>query len=175
MIMPTVGRIVWYHRHVDAGRDPNGQPLAAILAKVIDERIINLTVCNADGTTFPALHVPLLQEGDQLEDPNAAYAEWTPYQKGQAAKTEQLQATAPAQINSIYAALDQLATGTQAKLDQFGTSNQAKFEDLGAWLQKTVGDLQNRLAALEKANAAPPAPANVPPIGQNTAQQPVGT
>lgn len=94
MISPTVGRVVWFHPHVDAGRDPNGQPLAAIVAKVIDDRKVNLTVSNADGSTFGAQHVTLLQDGDVLTDPTEPYAEWMPFQKGQAAKTEQQQAAA---------------------------------------------------------------------------------
>lgn len=91
MIQPTVGRVVWYHAAL-ALRDPNGQPLAALVAKVIDDRTINLGGFNADGTPFSAQHVTLLQDGDELAQPDGPYAEWMPYQKGQAAKVEQLQA-----------------------------------------------------------------------------------
>lgn len=146
MIKPSVGRVVWFYPHVDAGRDPNGQPLAALVAKVIDDSTINLLAVGADGTPFAAQHVPLLQGGELAADPDAARAEWMPYQKGQAAKTEALQAAAAApapDLSEVHAKLAELETGIGGK-----------FDELGAWLETHVKDVHARLAALEKPAAA---------------------
>jgi hypothetical protein len=91
MIKPTVGRVVWYRPAV-----PQAQPNAAIVVYVHDDRHVNLTVFSRDGGTFGMSDVYLLQD-DLLDDHIDAikhggnYCEWMPYQKGQAAKTEQLE------------------------------------------------------------------------------------
>ncbi|MPZ36657.1 MAG: hypothetical protein GEU95_01120 [Rhizobiales bacterium] len=91
MINPTVGRIVYYwpggRAHTE---DPGRQPLAATIAHVHNERMINIGYLQIDGVARDASCVPLVQDGD--ERPDAAFCEWMPYQKGQAAKTEQLEA-----------------------------------------------------------------------------------
>lgn len=93
MIKPTPGRIVWYH---PAEADPppkfKGEALAAIVAHVKGDRLVNLTVCAADGTTFGRHDVILVQDGDAR--PSERFAEWMPYQKGQAAKHEAAEAKA---------------------------------------------------------------------------------
>lgn len=143
MILPTVGRVVWFHPHVDTGRDPNGQPLAAIVAKVIDDRIVNLGVFNADGTMSAAQHVTLLQDGDELADPEAAYAEWMPFQKGQAAKHDS-QAASPVQsLEPVH-----------AKIHELEATVHGKFAELGTWLKTTFEDIEERL----NRPATPPAP-----------------
>ena len=55
--------------------------------------MVNVAGFDANGNPFKATSVQLLQDDDQ---PNTvgAYAEWMPYQKGQAEKTEQLEAAA---------------------------------------------------------------------------------
>ena len=77
-IMPTPGRIVWFFPEAPL-RDPNGAPLAAIVAKVIEARTVNLAVIGADGTPHARQHVTLLQPGDLLADPDAAHCVWMPY------------------------------------------------------------------------------------------------
>jgi hypothetical protein len=91
MIRPTVGRVVWYRPN---GReelnvlDP-AQPLAAIVAFVHGDKMVNLSVIDHVGQRHAVERVVLLQEGD---NPSAGhYCEWMPYQKGQAARTEQLE------------------------------------------------------------------------------------
>lgn len=81
MIEPTVGRIVWYHE--------GDKVFAAIVAKVWSDTCINIGVFNENGETFNRTSVSLHQDGD--ERPQSNYAEWMPYQKGQATKTEQLE------------------------------------------------------------------------------------
>ncbi len=92
MIKPTVGRVVWYHpARSDPGPLPGGgQPLAAIIAHVWSETCVNLTVFDANGTPYGRTSVFLYQGGEWK--PDAGFAEWMPYQKGQAAKTEALEA-----------------------------------------------------------------------------------
>lgn len=96
MISPTVGRIVWYHPAAEDGphvRCDDDQPLAAIVVGVHDDHCINLTVFNRDGCTVPKTNVRLVQDEDE-DKPGVTeeFACWMPYQKGQAAKTEQVQA-----------------------------------------------------------------------------------
>jgi hypothetical protein len=86
-IEPTVGRVVLLRRGPGI--------LAATVAAVAydpsrDLHLLNLGALDAEGNAFSALRVPLVQEG---EDPPAAgdYAEWMPYQKGQAAKADALE------------------------------------------------------------------------------------
>jgi hypothetical protein len=88
MITPTVGRVVWYHA---PSSTPDAQPQAAIIAFVHSDCLVNLHVIDANGVASGATSVVLVQEGDTA--PAAGfYCEWMPYQKGQAAKTEAVQA-----------------------------------------------------------------------------------
>lgn len=96
MITPTVGRVVWYHA---PSSTLDAQPQAAIIAFVHSDRLVNLHVIDANGVASGATSVVLVQEGDTA--PAAGfYCEWMPYQKGQAAKTE-----------AVEAAVQQPATG----------------------------------------------------------------
>jgi hypothetical protein len=88
MIKPTVGRVVWYWL---GAHTPQREPLAAMVAAVITDSIVNLSVIDAEGNQFGAKGVPLVQDGEK--PPAMAYCEWMPYQKGQAAKTEALEAS----------------------------------------------------------------------------------
>jgi hypothetical protein len=140
MIEPTPGRIVWYFPSIEEGRDPNGQPLAAMVAKVLSERSVNLTVSHGDGSTYGRQAVQLLQDDDAA--PETAYACWMPYQKGQAAKHD---APAPAlQLETVTKAIDELTLGTQQK-----------FEQLGEWLRVTFAGIDQKIEAVK---SAPPAP-----------------
>ncbi|WKA31622.1 hypothetical protein [Bradyrhizobium roseum] len=148
MIQPAPGRIVWFFPALEVGRDPNGQPLAAMVAKVLGERCVNLTVSHGDGTTYAAQNVQLLQDDDA--EPETAYACWMPFQKGQAARheTPAVPTLTPEQLTSIHSALDSIATGTEAK-----------FSELGSWLTSTFDGVFQRLGALE----SPPVPSGTPP------------
>jgi hypothetical protein len=90
MIRPTVGRVVWYWPAAIKGKDDR-QPKAAIIAFVHSDEEVNLAVFDSDGETYPQEHV-VLWHGEG-ETPNRPHAEWMPYQKGQAAKTEELERT----------------------------------------------------------------------------------
>jgi hypothetical protein len=80
MIKPTVGRIVWFYPVRDSAEQ------AAIITKVWNDRVVNLSVWNEDGSTFPAPSIMLVQEGE--ERPYHQYCAWMPYQVGQAKRQE---------------------------------------------------------------------------------------
>lgn len=88
MIEPTVGRVVWFYKFARGGGHKG--PLAAHVCKVHSPQMVNLMVIDESGIAFPESSVFLKQ--DDGETPQFDYCEWMPYQKGQAAKAEQLAA-----------------------------------------------------------------------------------
>lgn len=87
MISPTIGRVVLVHR----GKSDQAEP--ALVSYVFSDRMINVGGFDRNGAPFQATSMQLLQDDDKPTNPDY-YAEWMPYQKGQAAKTEALQAEA---------------------------------------------------------------------------------
>ena len=87
MIKPTIGRIVWYYE-----ADIHAQPRAAIICYVWSDTCVNLAVFSQNGFAESRTSVLLWQEGHGTPRPSSYFAEWMPYQKGQAAKTEALEA-----------------------------------------------------------------------------------
>lgn len=92
IIKPTIGRIVLFHPSEVTGEagfalHGNGQPYAAIIAHVHGDRMLNLTVFDANGTAHSRTSVWLVQDGDAVPQ-CGYYCEWMPYQKGQAAKSD---------------------------------------------------------------------------------------
>ena len=95
LIKPTVGRVLHFFPSTQymasrklAFGDPS-QPLAAVIAYVHSDKMVNLTVWDQNGLQFDVCSVQLIQEGDTV--PLCSfYAAWMDYQKGQAAKTEAL-------------------------------------------------------------------------------------
>ncbi len=94
LIKPTVGRIVLLM--FGAGNWPgfvkpdHGQPCAAIVTRVWGDRCINVCAFDANGMPQGFTSVRLLQEDDTARE-DEMHAKWMDYQKGQAAKTEQLE------------------------------------------------------------------------------------
>lgn len=105
IITPSVGRKVWYRPCANDLKGPipmsiagsldagNAQPLDATVIAVWGDRIVNLLVTDAVGRQFPVLSCTLLQEDDQPSKDSEGkvigrYAEWMPYQLGQAAKAK---------------------------------------------------------------------------------------
>lgn len=92
MIQPTVGRQAWFWR---AGAvlptddiTLSDQPEAATVCYVHTDRLVNLQVIDHNGHARPIAEVQLRQPEDDV--PKTQFCEWMPYQKGQAAKAEQL-------------------------------------------------------------------------------------
>lgn len=80
IISPTVGRIVWYRDETVS----EGQPHAAIVTFVHDDRLVNLCVFDYDGRPYPQTSVYLAQESDEAVP--VRFCQWMPYQIGQAKK-----------------------------------------------------------------------------------------
>lgn len=95
VIMPTVGRKVWYR---PSKYDTTGvgqmlvagdQPLDATILAVWGPRCVNVLVLDTYGKPFTKTSVTLKQEGDEMPKDNQGnelkgYVEWMPYQVGQA-------------------------------------------------------------------------------------------
>ena len=87
-ITPTVGRVVLYTPpYLHEGED---EKHAAQIAKVLPNGTLNLGILSANGNHYARQGVPLIQDGEIKPD-GGNYAEWMTYQKGQAAKTEELE------------------------------------------------------------------------------------
>ena len=98
MIKPTIGRVVWFtpSNHNDPRGDVK-QPMVALIAYVWSDRLVNLAAFDQNGAHFgAATAVPLLQDDDEVPLRRGYFAQWMPYQMGQAAKTEQAEAKAAA-------------------------------------------------------------------------------
>jgi len=89
--VPTIGRVVYYHVPGMA------QPMAAIVASVVGDYTINVGFLHPDGVGGAAREVPHI---DQRQTPDTPCWDWMDYQKGQAAKTEALQAELDAKVTS---------------------------------------------------------------------------
>lgn len=100
MIKPTVGRVVWFHpssHSNDTGFAP-ASICAAIIAYVHSDFMVNLAVFDANGVCHSKTSVHLVQDMEPVPDAGY-YCEWMPYQKGQAAKTEELEKRAKSSFN----------------------------------------------------------------------------
>lgn len=90
MITPTVGRVVLFHHlgwfsHLTA----HGPVFACLITHVWNDRLINVGGFDSNGIVFGQTSVELLQDDDPV--PEHIYATWMPFQKGQAARTEELE------------------------------------------------------------------------------------
>jgi hypothetical protein len=66
--------------HID-GR----KPLAAIIAHVFNDALVNLAVFDSNGMSHSRTSVPLVQAGEAKPE-HGYFCSWMPYQVGQAAK-----------------------------------------------------------------------------------------
>lgn len=139
MIQPTVGRVLWFHPAVDEKGRANlkehpgfafAPTCAAIIAGVVSNSVVNLTVFDSTGVAFAKDSVNLIQD-DEDGPATGNFAEWMPYQKGQAAKTEDL--------TPRVVALEQKVVSLEQKAAAADEAN------------SRVAALEQRLAALEKA------------------------
>ena len=91
IIKPIVGRKIWYSP-CPALDDPpkiGEQPYDATIVYVWSDKLVNLRVTDHCGNTFARGSVTLLQEGD-APNSEGGHCYWMPYQKGQAAKTDEV-------------------------------------------------------------------------------------
>jgi hypothetical protein len=91
MIKPTIGRVVLFTpAKNDTAISHYGQEIPALVCHVWGDRCINIGGFDSNGKSFGRTSVPLLQDDDAVPE-HGFYCEWMPYQKGQAAKTEELE------------------------------------------------------------------------------------
>jgi hypothetical protein len=92
MIVPTLGRVVWFTpgAHDLIATDRDGRCAAIVVRVWPNDRMVNLTVFDADGNCHSRTSVRLIQDDDQPGE-GLGYCAWMPYQKGQAAKAEALE------------------------------------------------------------------------------------
>lgn len=94
MIKPTIGRVVWLRRTDSIDRS---QPEVAFITAVHSDTLVNVAAFDYNGAPLVRTSVHLRQDNDELPQWAAnCYVEWMPYQKGQAAKTEELERAAEA-------------------------------------------------------------------------------
>jgi len=109
-IIPTVGRMVHYIPQTNTARMP-GQPCAAVIAAVLDENTINLTAFDANGFPYGVQNVMLYHGDPEAQTPpEVGYAQWMPYQQGQAAKTEDVTGALTARVAALEESLKLLQT-----------------------------------------------------------------
>jgi len=86
MIKPTIGRVVWYWPSMAHGalRGADEQPLAAMVCHVWSDDCVNLVVFDLNGIPQSQTSVFLYQ--GETDRPSVGFAEWMPYQIGQAKK-----------------------------------------------------------------------------------------
>lgn len=94
MIKPTVGRKVWYRPSETDKKSGTGNPAMAVfgdqpcdatIIAVHNDRLVNLAIIDHNGGYHVRTSALLLQDDAKPAD-GQGYAEWMPYQVGQAAK-----------------------------------------------------------------------------------------
>jgi hypothetical protein len=79
---PTVGRLVYYKSYGSPGGEFQSEERAAIITAVHSETEVSLCVINPTGFFFNL---------SVKQGPGPGQWDWMPFQKGQAAKTEELE------------------------------------------------------------------------------------
>lgn len=87
LITPTIGRVVWFYPEATPAGHPEDQPFAALVTYVHSDRCINVAAFDHNGDPLKYTSVRLLQQGDP-KPASGSYAQWMPYQLGQAKKHE---------------------------------------------------------------------------------------
>jgi hypothetical protein len=83
MIKPTIGRVMWFW---PVASERGAQPYASMVVYVHDDNMVNLVAFTTDGAPFPAGSVAIVHDGSPYVAGDLPYAEWMPYQVGQARK-----------------------------------------------------------------------------------------
>ncbi len=108
MIKPSVGRVVHFRP-----TGISGIVCAALITAVHSDTCVNLRVFHPDGTDTAPASVHLVQD-DNYPNDGSHFAEWMPYQIGQAAKTEQVIANATAAVAEQEVTTDTAAADAAA-------------------------------------------------------------
>lgn len=81
VITPTPGRMVWVRNADGIFQTLGNDPLAATITAVHHDRMVNLTIFDANGSPNSCTSVPLRQPEDPA--PEGLYCEWMPFQISQ--------------------------------------------------------------------------------------------
>ena len=156
IITPTPGRVVWLHMPQGSGLAVKpGQPLAAIVAAVHDDRSIAIGFFDAAGQHHSRERIALVQEGDTA--PAGEFCTWMPFQQGQA-KKEALTLT---DLQPTLKRLEALEGGADHEKNaaMLKEAIAASFAALAEPLLKRLEDLEAQGKALADKLAALQAPA----------------
>ena len=123
MIKPAAGRVVLFTPAAnDAIRRNGDQKLAAIIASVWSDTCVNLAVFDANGIPTSRTSVFLVQ--DAAPAPESCYCEWMDYQKGQARKTEELEAIIEASTNADPAVASEASAAVEVAPEAAAAASQ---------------------------------------------------
>lgn len=86
MIKPALGRVVWFTPAQSDSMPTDEGKCVGIVVKVWHDRMVNLTVFDANGNQYSRTSVALLQDDDKPLS-MGYYAEWMSYQKELAQKS----------------------------------------------------------------------------------------
>lgn len=159
MIKPTQGRVVLYHPRpsdrvqkmiaADHAQPHDKVTHAAIIAHVIDDDRVNLTVFDSHGNPYGSIGCLLLQPGYLETDipEYGGWCEWLSYQVGQAAKNDGYVAELRAMVVELFDRVSAIAKVTTTGGDEWPPVT------LRAAIA-TMGNSDDVLNALEKAGVS---------------------
>lgn len=121
MIKPTVGCVLWFTPSVAWATESAiaygvvGEPLAAIVARVINDEYVNLCVFDQNGEQFNVYSVPLL---DEAPPPNSCYEFFATWPNTQA-QPEPVRMTSSHDDNRLFIARDFVSTMLEQGKDSY--------------------------------------------------------
>ena len=104
MIVPTVGRVVWFWPDGEVQMRTQQQPCAAIIAQVRTNTLINIAYFDENGHAHNNTSVRLVQDEQITQEMQSPFCTWMPYQVGQQAKTEAAEQEIAATVRAARAA-----------------------------------------------------------------------
>ena len=146
LITPTIGRVVWYYPFgADTREGSPVQPVPALIAYVHNDRHINIGGFNEDGTPLNATSVYLYHGDDDPRPVNGGFAEWMPYQTGQARKHS-------IDVEAVIAELQAKVEATLVQVEQFLKSWSAA--SIAKDVNELLGDPRQGTGAQQPAHPA---------------------
>jgi len=144
-IQPTVGRVVYFTPAIvnDQSIIPDWQSgvCAAIVTAVHNDNCVNLAVFDVSGNQYgrcSVCHVSTVPDGEDVKKYDTW--DWMPYQKGQAAKTEQLEA----KLTSVGSATNVAASSSSYDDSEIDIEQQIQAKGLNA-PRLTPADIDSKI------------------------------
>lgn len=142
-ITPTVGRVVYFTPASTSPliRDYKSGVCAALVTAVHNDNCVNLAVFDANGQHYArcsVCHVSTLTADDDVKKYDTW--DWMPYQKGQAAKTEQLEA----KLTSVGSATNVAASSSSYDDSEIDIEQQIQAKGLNA-PRLTPADIDSKI------------------------------